>query len=74
VTQVSADRLTEERTGRPYYLAEVEVDKDELAASPEIKLYPGMPATVMVTTKERTALDYLVGPLAASFDRAFRQR
>jgi len=33
-----------------------------------------MPATVMVVTRERTALDYLVGPLSASFDRAFRQR
>jgi HlyD family type I secretion membrane fusion protein len=74
VTEVSADRLTDEKTGRPYYLAEVAVDEDELAASPEVKLYPGMPATVMVTTKERTALDYLVGPLIASFDHAFRQR
>ena len=50
------------------------LDKEELAASPEIKLYPGMPATVMVTTKERTALDYLAGPLVASFDRSFRQK
>ena len=58
---MSADRLADERTGAPYYLATVNRDKEELAASPEIKLYPGMPATVMVTTKERTALDYLAG-------------
>jgi hypothetical protein len=36
--------------------------------------YPGMPATVMFPTIERTALDYLVGPLTQSFNRAFRQR
>jgi membrane fusion protein, epimerase transport system len=74
VAQVSADRLTDERTGAAYYLATVAVNEEELAASTEIKLYPGMPATVMITTEERTALDYLVGPLVASFDRAFRQR
>lgn len=74
VATVSADRLTDEKTGKPYYVAEVSVDPDELAASPEIQLYPGMPATVMVTTVERTALDYLIGPLVASFDKSFRQR
>jgi membrane fusion protein, epimerase transport system len=44
---------------------------DEL---PHVRLYPGMPATVMIQTVERTALDYLVGPLAMSFQRAFRQK
>jgi epimerase transport system membrane fusion protein len=74
VSEISADRLTDERTQVPYYLTQVEVDAVELAASPEIQLYPGMPATVMITTKERTALDYLIGPLFASFDRSFKER
>jgi len=74
VAQVSADRLTDSRTGAPYYVATVDVDQNELAASPDIKLYPGMPATVMITTAKRTAFDYLVGPLTASFDRSFRQK
>jgi epimerase transport system membrane fusion protein len=74
VAQVSADRLTDERTGLAYYLAEVSIDRKELAASPEIELYPGMPATVMVTTEERTALDYLLGPIVASLDQSFRQK
>ena len=74
VSEISADRLTDERTGLAYYKAEIAVDPQELAASPEIKLYPGMSATVMITTTERTALDYLIGPLSASFDRSFRQK
>jgi HlyD family type I secretion membrane fusion protein len=74
ISEISADRLTDERTQIPYYLALVDVDAAELAASPEIQLYPGMPATVMITTKERTAFDYFVGPLAASLDRAFREQ
>jgi membrane fusion protein, epimerase transport system len=39
-----------------------------------VKLYPGMAVTVMVPTEERTALDYLLGPVMASFDQAFRQQ
>jgi epimerase transport system membrane fusion protein len=74
VGEISADRLTDERTQVPYYVARVDVDAAELAASPEIQLYPGMPATVMITTKARTALDYLLGPLTASLDQSFRQR
>jgi hypothetical protein len=66
--------LTDERTQAPYYTAKVDVDAADLAASPEIELYPGMPATVMITTKERTALDYILGPFLASFDRSFRER
>jgi epimerase transport system membrane fusion protein len=74
VAQVSADRLTDERTGISYYLVAVDVDMEDMAASPEIKLYPGMPATVMITTQERTALDYVLGPLVQSFDQAFREK
>jgi epimerase transport system membrane fusion protein len=74
VKSISADRLTDERTQIPYYVAEVEIDATELAESPEIQLYPGMPATVTITTKERTALDYLLAPLAASFERSFREK
>ena len=74
VTHVSADRLTDTRTGASYYTALVQVDPAELAALPSIKLHPGMPATVMFPTIERTALDYLLGPLTQSFNRAFRQK
>jgi len=74
VLQVSADRLTDTKTNNPYYTALVQVDEEELAELPHIRLYPGMPATVMIPTVERTALDYLVGPLVMSFNHAFRQK
>ena len=50
------------------------IDEKELAELPNVKLYPGMPATVMIPTIERTAFDYLVGPLTRSFNKAFRQK
>jgi HlyD family type I secretion membrane fusion protein len=76
VIQVSADRLTEKRDGHdnPYYVALVRLDQADLDELPQVQLYPGMPATVMIQTVERTALDYLVGPLMMSFNRAFRQK
>jgi HlyD family type I secretion membrane fusion protein len=74
VIQVSADRLTDPKTNNPYYVAFVRIDESELAAMPNIRLYPGMPATVMIPTIQRTAFDYIVGPLVMSFNHAFRQK
>src|SRR5438552_7134408 len=74
VIQVSADRLTDPKTNNPYYVAFVRVDEAELAAMPNIQLYPGMPATVMIPTIQRTAFDYIVGPLVMSFNHSFRQK
>jgi HlyD family type I secretion membrane fusion protein len=74
VIDVSADRLTDNRSGSPYYTALIRVDESELAALPHVRLYPGMPATVMIPTIERTALQYLMGPLSQAFNRALREK
>jgi HlyD family type I secretion membrane fusion protein len=74
VIQISADRLTDPKTNAPYYTAFVRIDQGELAGMPNIRLYPGMPATVMIPTVQRTAFEYIVGPLAMSFNHSFRQR
>ncbi|MGY8685637.1 HlyD family type I secretion periplasmic adaptor subunit [Bradyrhizobium sp. UFLA05-153] len=74
VIQVSADRLTDPKTNAPYYTAFVRIDRDELAGMPNIRLYPGMPATVMIPTVQRTAFEYIVGPLVMSFNQSFRQK
>src|SRR3954447_24906038 len=74
VIQISADRLTDPKTNNPYYTAFVRIDQNELASLPNIRLYPGMPATVMIPTVQRTAFDYMVGPLVMSFNHAFRQK
>jgi HlyD family type I secretion membrane fusion protein len=74
VVQVSADRLTDSKSDKPYYVASIHIYESELAKLPQVHLYPGMPATVMLPTIERTALDYLIGPLKMSFNQAFRQK
>lgn len=73
VTLISADRLNDERSGGAYYRGEITIDADEVAMEQEVQMYPGMPATVMVTTVSRTALEYMLGPIIAAFDAAFRQ-
>ena len=71
---VSADRMTDERTGEPYFLAKVEVASGEIErVSPDIELSPGMPAEVMILTGERTLLDYLVRPFIESVSKSFRE-
>jgi HlyD family type I secretion membrane fusion protein len=74
VLSVSADRLTDERTGQPYYLAKIELTGDLKEALDGAPLRPGMPAEVMIHTGSRTALEYAFKPLTASLDRAFRSK
>lgn len=74
VRSLSADRLVDERTGEPYFLAKVEVDPEELDRLGDlVRLAPGMPAEVMILTGEQTFLDYLIRPLSDSVRRSFRE-
>ena len=70
---VSADRLTDEDTGEPYFLGRVKVDAAELEKLHEIRLTPGMPAEVMIMTGEHTLLDYALAPIRDSLNRGFRE-
>lgn len=76
VIQVSADSFTNERTGESYYLARVEIDKKELQEyrHENVKLYPGMPAEVLIVTGERTLLSYLITPITDAMNNALREQ
>lgn len=73
VRSISADRLVDERTGEPYFLAKIFVDPVEVSAlADEIELVAGMPAEVMILTGERTFMDLMLRPLSSSIRRSFR--
>jgi HlyD family secretion protein len=79
VRTVSADRLTDERTGRGYFLAEVVVPPAEIQrlASPqsgERRLRAGLPAQIVVPVRKRTALQFLLEPLNQALWRSMRQQ
>lgn len=72
VVNISADRLVNEQTGMPYYLARVEVTPQgtKKLAKGELTLLPGMPAEVLINTGARTLLEYLVAPATNAFARS----
>ena len=74
VIWVSADRIDDEKQHASYYTARVVPDANQLAQSPQIELYPGMPVDVMITTGRRTALDYLLTPVSRTFAHAMREK
>ena len=49
---------------------------DYTTLSPEIaqRILPGMQADVLISTGERTVLEYLVGPLMNSLAKTFREK
>lgn len=74
VRTLSADRIVDEATGQAYYLARVEVLREELAAlDKQLVLVPGMPAEVLIVTAEQTAFDYMIEPFRAAFRRGLRE-
>jgi len=74
VIQVSADRLVDERTGAPYYKSRILLDDTSRQLLGSRRLIPGMPADVMITTGERTALLYLMNPIIQAARHAMRER
>ncbi len=74
VSRISADALTEQRTGAAYYIIRISLDPAAIAALGEIKLVPGMPVETFVSTGNRRVLSYLMKPLTEQFARALRER
>jgi HlyD family type I secretion membrane fusion protein len=73
VTFVSPDRMTDPAAHEAWFVATVEVDAAALKNRPDVRLMPGMPAEVFVTTAERSLLAYLTKPFAAFNSRALRE-
>ncbi|QCI69000.1 HlyD family type I secretion periplasmic adaptor subunit [Phreatobacter stygius] len=73
VTRVSADVVREQQTNAVYFTARVAVLDGELAKIGTHRLVSGMPAEVFVRTQDRTALAYLMKPIADQLNRAFRE-
>lgn len=73
VVRVSADALVDERSGLHYFAVQVEVAPESLQRAAHGPLLPGMAAEVYIKTHERTALEFLLDPLAQAMRRSFRE-
>ncbi len=72
LADVSADRLSDPRSGAEYYRGRVVLDPESLSSS-GIRLVAGMGAQVFLLTGRRTPLDYLLSPITSSLNRGLRE-
>lgn len=73
VAQVSADVLTDERTGETWYRAEILPDPGQIERLGPRALRPGMPVEAFIRTADRTPLAWLVQPFTDYLSRAMRE-
>ena len=74
VTSISAELTHEQQSNQSYYVAEIAINESEAGKLKKLKLVPGMPAEVQIKTDARSALSYMVKPLADQFEKAFKER
>ena len=70
VNHVSGDRLINEQTGMPYYLARVSLTERGAKTLGSLKLQPGMPAEVLINTGDRTLFQYIMQPITDAVARS----
>ncbi len=63
VTQVSADRLTDERSGLPYYTIKATVTPEGMKQLSDQQIRAGMPVEIFIKTGERSLMSYLFKPI-----------
>jgi HlyD family type I secretion membrane fusion protein len=70
VLSISADRLTDPKTGAPYYGMRVLVNARD--GQEGLEILPGMPAEVVVQKRERTLISYLLQPMRETIASAIK--
>jgi HlyD family type I secretion membrane fusion protein len=74
VINVSADRITNDKTGESFFRVDLRVEPKDLAHLPKtLKMSPGMPADAMIVTGKRTIMGFLITPITDVFHDAFRE-
>jgi HlyD family secretion protein len=78
VRNVSADALRDEQSGHSYFTAEIAVPPDQIARIEAVRggdtgIRAGVPVTVLVKLRSRTALGYLLDPLTEAFSRSLHE-
>jgi HlyD family secretion protein len=77
VVRISADALTDEQTGVSFYTAEVIIPPEEMNKLTDLRgsdvLRAGLPVTVTIPLRDRTALQYALEPLTGSLRRSFQE-
>jgi HlyD family type I secretion membrane fusion protein len=73
VERIAPDRMTDQRTGMPYFVARIAFAPEELTRYEALRLQPGMHAEVLIRRGERSFASYLARPLADRFAKSIRE-
>jgi HlyD family type I secretion membrane fusion protein len=73
VERIAPDRMTDQRTGMPYFTARVAISSEELSRHNDLRLQPGMHAEVLIRRGERSFASYLARPLLDRFSKSMRE-
>jgi HlyD family type I secretion membrane fusion protein len=74
VTMVSPDRTVNQKTGESFYRADLTIaPKDLQETEKHVKLTPGMNASAMIVTGDRTLMGFLIQPITDTMQHAFRE-
>jgi HlyD family secretion protein len=78
VTRLSADVFTDEKTGTSFYTAEISIPHEALTAIRDVRgakfeFRSGMPVSVQMPLRRRTALQYALEPLTAATRDSFSE-
>lgn len=71
---ISADRVTDPKTGSSYYKAKISISPEEAARLGNDQLHSGMVVMALISNGSQTALHYAFKPLLESFARSFHER
>ncbi|QUS38260.1 HlyD family type I secretion periplasmic adaptor subunit [Tardiphaga alba] len=74
IVMVSPASAKDPVNGQEHYVAYAQLTEDALAKTKDMRLVPGMPAEVFISTQERTAASYFVKPFTDQMNRALRER
>ncbi len=73
ISTIAADLTRDRVTGAQYFVARIKLPIKEIKKLGSNNLRPGMPVEAFMQTGERTALSYLIKPIADQIMRAFRE-
>ncbi|SIN78489.1 HlyD family type I secretion periplasmic adaptor subunit [Vannielia litorea] len=75
VFYISADAIPDTAQGpaREVYVARISLEAEQLRRVDGFAPTPGMPAEILIATRERTFMQYLTKPIVDSMSRAFRE-
>jgi len=74
VSVVSKDRITNERNGTAFYRVDLRIPPSELKKLKKgVTMTAGMPAAALIVTGQRSVMGFLISPITATLEDAFRE-